>query len=119
MNFDDVRGIGRVDCLFSIYSTSANQVKLSILPCEGSVAAPAPADFITGYTGGLGATLALLYAPLTDSMVYADFRSAYPYVNMLSGSASSHMLVGRFVECPRRHSVKRDGWFPYTADPVP
>ncbi|KAF9507107.1 hypothetical protein BS47DRAFT_1366863 [Hydnum rufescens UP504] len=92
VDFGDVRGIGRADCLFSIYNTGTNQVKLSILPCGGSAAAPA--DFITGYTGGLGATLAVLYAPLTDCTVYGGSGSANPYVNALSGSASLHMSVG-------------------------
>ena len=92
VNFGDVRGIGQADCLFSIYDDSSNKVKLSILPSCGTSAAPA--DFITGYTGGLGATLAVSYAPLTDATVYAATGSANPYVNALSGSASSHLSVG-------------------------
>jgi YD repeat-containing protein len=92
VNFGDVRGIGQADCLFSIYDDGSSKVKLSILPSGGSSAAPA--DFITEYTGGLGATLAVSYAPLTDATVYSAAGSANPYVNALSGSASSHLSVG-------------------------
>lgn len=92
-NFADFRGIGRADCLFSNYNVSSRELELYILPCKGSV--DAPADFILGYTGGLGATLSASYAPLTDSTIYeastSSSRAANPYVNALYRISSSHL----------------------------
>lgn len=94
--FADLRGVGRADCLFTFYSSSSSELKLLCLPCADFVQNPAgsvqaPADFITGYTGGLGATLKVTYAPLTDSTVYtasASADDASSYINALHGMAN-------------------------------
>ena len=95
VNFADLRGIGRADCLFSIYNHSSKQLELCSLPCAGSVGAPA--DFIIGYTGGLGATLSVSYAPLTDCTIYTAPSSTTgavtPYLNALSRTSSSGLTI--------------------------
>ncbi|KAK7452669.1 hypothetical protein VKT23_012067 [Stygiomarasmius scandens] len=95
VDFADLRGIGRADCLFSLYDHSAGELILHSLPCAGSV--EAPADFITSYTNGLGGTTSISYAPLTDSTVYTaspdDPSAAAPYVNALSRTSSWNAVL--------------------------
>ncbi len=112
VDLTDLRGIGRADCLFTLYDRTLNELKLQCLPAAGSI--DKPADFLTGYTNGLGATLSVSYAPLTDSSVYStstnDGKAVNPYVNALFGlnrrtsqSASSTMGYTRsqLVQFPR------------------
>ena len=94
VHFADLRGVGRTDCLFSFYNKLSNKLELSSLPCARAVA---PADYIVGYTGGLGATLSVVYSSLTDSTVYTistrDSGPANPYINALSRVSSSRMAI--------------------------
>ncbi|CCM02460.1 uncharacterized protein FIBRA_04559 [Fibroporia radiculosa] len=95
VNFADIRGIGRADCLFTLYDDSKDELSLYTLPCAGTVSTPA--DFITGYTGGLGAQFSVAYAPLTDKSVYdappTTKGSAAPYVNALARIWTMSALV--------------------------
>ncbi|CCM06065.1 uncharacterized protein FIBRA_08312 [Fibroporia radiculosa] len=95
VNFADTRGIGRADCLFTLYDDSKSELSLYTLPCAGTVSAPA--DFITGYKGGLGAQFSVTYAPLTDTSVYdappTTRGSAAPYVNALARIWTSTAFV--------------------------
>jgi YD repeat-containing protein len=94
VNFVDLRGLGRMECLFSLYDSISNVFRLSSLPSATTVA---PADYIKGYTGGLGATLSVTYGSLTDSTVYTQSAdasgSANPYVNALSRFSSSRVSI--------------------------
>jgi hypothetical protein len=94
VHFVDLRGVGRTDCLFSRHNPTSGKIELSSLPCADTVA---PADYITGYTNGLGATLSVTYASLTDSTVYTtstpDTGPANPYVNALSRTSSSSLKI--------------------------
>ena len=106
--FGDLRGVGRTDCLFCYYNDNSNQLDMTSLPCAVS---DAPANHIVGYTNGLGATLSVVYAPLTDVTVYVESSdgtgAANPYVNALSRLSSSQLAIDSSVATPNVNGCTR------------
>jgi hypothetical protein len=100
----DLRGTGRAGCLFTQYDSS-NKMKLFFLPS----AAAQPNDCIGGYANGLGATVSVIYAPLSDSDVYSasedDVGSTTAALNALAqNTASSYNPGSSTTPSTRVHS---------------
>ncbi|KAJ7125821.1 hypothetical protein C8R43DRAFT_1212234 [Mycena crocata] len=106
----DFRGIGRSDMLLN--TQHATTFDICTMPCASSQ----PVDFLAGYTNGMDARVAVLYAPLTDRTVYDvdDNFSNFPLAasNAMARNVSSTAHLSTSSVSEASHSRCQLVYFP-------